>query len=317
MAQLLEALSSSSEVGESAEASSGSASSLLDSWSTTRNAREHDRRHDDAPRPDDEEKKGRRDALRAIPLTGMSAFDPVPEGRVLERPAVGAWRLLHVYFVLLLETLGLRRFDRVARARMRSERLVVHGAVPTGGVVLAANHYPDRGCFGVVSAILEASARPSDFEIVIGERRLRSPRWFVRPIIAAFRALVTRWSNLLIRIPTGNDTPKVDALRAFRERAKDRCVLVFPEGRMRRAFEPVRRGAGRWLQSLPCPTVPVAVFRTDDAWHVHFGEPIPWTRDRALADAQLGLSIASLLPRELAPSWADTLEHWRLAHQVA
>ncbi len=311
MAELLEALSSSSQVGESVEASS-SASSSLDSSSASRDARRNDPAD---PRKD----QGAAETLRAIPFPGFSASARDSDGHVVERPRVGLACLMRVYFVLLLETLGRRRFARIASARMRAERLVVHGSVPRGGVVLAANHYPDRGCLGVVSAVLEASARTDDFDIVVGDnaRTRDKARWVLRPIVAATRWVIARWTNLLVRVPTGNGTPRIDALRAWRRRAAERCLLVFPEGRMRQVFEPVRPGAGRWLRSLGCPTVPVAVFRTDGAWHVHFGSPIAWTTDRSLADAQLGLSIASMLPRELARGWEDVLGGWQRAHRAA
>lgn len=314
MADLLEALSSSSQVGESAEASS-SASSSFDSSSASRNAP-----RDDRPDPRNRQ-NGADNHLRAIPLSGFDhGARDLADGAVVDRPRATVLQLLRVYLVLALETLGRRRFARVAQSRMRAERLVVHGVVPReGGVVLAANHYPDRGCLGVVSAVLAASRRSMDFDIVVGDngRAGARGRWVMRPLVAVVRWVIRRWDSLLVRVPTGNDAPRIEALRSFRRRAAERCLLVFPEGRMRRVFAPVRPGAGRWLRSLECPTVPVAVFRTDDAWHVHFGAPIAWTEERKLADEQLGLSIASMLPRELARGWEDVLDGWRVAHQRA
>lgn len=319
MAELLEALSSSSQVGESVEASS-SVSSSVDSSSASRNAP-----RDDLPDPR-KRQDGSDSHLRSIPFSGFArGARDLRDGAVIDRPRATVLQLLRVYLLLVLETLGRRRFARVAEARMRAEKLVVHGAVPReGGVVLAANHYPDRGCLGVVSAVLQASNRSSDFDIVVGDNRARpgarpgaKTGWPMRPIVALLRWVIGRWDGLLVRVPTGNGAPRIDALRAWRRRATDRCLLVFPEGRMRQVFAPVRPGAGRWLRSLECPTVPVAVFRTDDAWHVHFGAPIAWTTDRSLADQQLGLSIASMLPRELSKGWEDVLDGWRVAHQAA
>lgn len=310
MAELLEALSSSSQVGEVSDASS-SASSLSDSWSASSGA-------DSRPERRAPDKRGSVDDLRAIPFASMGA---APESRALvTRRSLGVLAYARLYVVLLLETLGRRRFERVARQRMRGERLVVHGTIPEGGVVLAANHYPDAGCLGVVSALLTASARHADFAIVAGDntadpKRTRSA--VLRPIVLLLRAALARWRGLLLRVPTGNASPRIDALRAFREGAKERCVLVFPEGRVHRALGPIRAGAGRFLRSIESPTIPVAVYRTDDAWHVRFGAPIAWTRDRTLADQQLGLSIAALLPRELATGWRDLLDGWRTAHGVS
>lgn len=324
MAELLEALSSSSETVEFAESSS-SVSSMSDSSSASRSLP-----RDDVP---DDERKRRRStaALRSIPLTAPARTAGPRTSGVLPRARAGFFHAISVYVVLILETLGRRRFARVAEARMAGEKLVVEGQIPRqGGVVLAANHYPDAGCLGVVSAILEASRRGDDFEIVVGERA-RRPRGrlallalLARPVVAVFRWMIARWSSspgaggegrsLLVRVPTHNASPRVDALRTFRARAEKRCVLVFPEGRMQHDFAPVRPGAGRFLRSLDCPTIPVAVYRTEDAWHVHFGAPIRWTDDRALADQQLGLSIASLLPRELGRGWRKLLSRWRRAH---
>lgn len=312
MAELLEGLSSSSETIEFAESSS-SVSSMSDSSSASRSLP-----RDDVPQKERERRRSSA-ALRSIPLA--PPVRTAGSSSVLPRARAGLLKAISVYLVLMLETLGRRRFSRVADARMSGEKLVVEGEIPReGGVVLAANHYPDAGCLGVVSAILEASRRRDDFEIVVGERT-RGPRvrlaplaLLARPVVAGFRWMIARWSSLLVRVPTHNAHPRVDALRAFRARAERRCVLVFPEGRMQRDFAPVRPGAGRFLRSLDCPTIPVAVFRTEDAWHVHFGAPIRWTDDRTLADQQLGLSIASLLPRELGRGWRRLLSRWRRAH---
>lgn len=312
MAEIFEAFSSSSEVAEIAESSS-SASSMLDSSSASRQLP-----RDDVP---ENERKRRRSsaALRSIPLPSTARV-PRARAEVVDRARAGVLKTLLVYAVLLLETLGRRRFARVAATRMRAERLVVEGEVPReGGVVLAANHYPDAGCLGVVSAILEASRRRHDFDIVVGERAARPEArlaWPMRAARALVRTLAKRWSRLLVRVPTHNASPRVDALRAFRSRAEERCVLVFPEGQMQHDFAAVRPGAGRFLRALDCPTVPVAVYRTEDAWHVRFGEPIRWAGDRTLADQQLGLSIAGLLPAELSRGWRSLLVRWRRAHRA-
>src|SRR5262249_32838586 len=59
---------------------------------------------------------------------------------------------------------------------------------------------------------------------------------------------------------------------------------------------------------------PVGVWWHQDRWHVRFGKPIEWSSRTELRDVQLGLSIASLLPSEIASSWQEDLCRWRSAH---
>ena len=79
----------------------------------------------------------------------------------------------------------------------------------------------------------------------------------------------------------------------------------------------MRPGVGRWLRGLGVPAVPVAVWWGGDRWNVAFGAPLVWSGRRDLLDLQLGLAMAELLPRELAPTWSGVLEQWRAAHAAA
>jgi hypothetical protein len=79
-------------------------------------------------------------------------------------------------------------------------------------------------------------------------------------------------------------------------------------------FNAIREGSGRWLASFDVPTIPVGVWWRDDKWHVHYGKSIDWARRSDLRDLQLGLSIATLLPAEIAAAWQEDLNRWRSAH---
>jgi hypothetical protein len=117
-----------------------------------------------------------------------------------------------------------------------------------------------------------------------------------------------RWSKNLVHIPMAGNKMSARALLEWRKKAGNKPSLVFPEGIARRYFSDVRENSGTWLSTMPSPTIPVAVWYEQGAWHVYFGKPISWDADRALHDLQLALHIARLLPTELlSTQWQEFL----------
>jgi len=223
---------------------------------------------------------------------------------------------------LTVETLGGRRLDRVVAARLGAAPITATGAgdlPPDGPFVFAVNHFRAGLTMGTVSAVISAAAcaRPDvarDTLLIVGGPPRPPTGRLVRVVRRLMSAFWARWSRAVLRVPMAGNGPTLSALRAFREAARERPVLVFPEGRASALFADVRPGAGRWLGSLAVPVVPVGVFRSDDGWTVAFGPPLRWSPRAELRDVQLGLAIASLLPPALAPRWLPLLERWRAAH---
>ncbi len=223
---------------------------------------------------------------------------------------------------LFVETVGDRRFERVIAARLGAAPIVATGTgelPPEGPVVFAVNHFRAGLTMGTVSAVLTAATRgrpgvAREAMLVVGAPPRPATRRLVRLVRALFGVFWARWSHVVVRVPMAGGGPHLAALRAFREAARARPVLVFPEGRAAPLFADIRPGAGRWLGSLGVPIVPVGVFRSDEGWTVTFGPPVRWSPRSDLRDVQLGLAIASLLPRELAPRWGPLLDRWRAAH---
>jgi 1-acyl-sn-glycerol-3-phosphate acyltransferase len=138
----------------------------------------------------------------------------------------------------------------------------------------------------------------------------------VAAVRAVHGAAMRRWDRHLLRVPWQNATASTIALRAWRQTAATRPLLVFPEGRLSVDLEPVRPGAGAWLARGSAPVVPVGVWWDGDAWRVRIGPPIAWSARDDLRDAQLQLSLAAVLPPALTQRWAPALAAWR-AHRAA
>lgn len=238
------------------------------------------------------------------------------------------WALGRLWVALIGETLFRRRLSQIVRWALAGQTLVVRGveAVPTAGpFVLAVNHLQAGSTLGVMAATLGAAARarPGVDDaclLVVGERvapvaRARNRQRRLALWIAD--RIFGRWIRNVVRIPMGNDAPVLTALRAFRRRATEQPVLVFPEGLASREFGQVRPGSGRWLSGLGAPTLPVAVARVEGGWEVAFGPPMVWSRRAELRDLQLGLAIADMLPPRLAPTWQEELRRWHETHANA
>lgn len=198
-------------------------------------------------------------------------------------------------------------------------------AIPTAGsFVLAVNHFHGSWTPYVASAVIAAvgTVRPDAIDstaMVIGKRADTGKK---RPLIArCVRSVVhwilDRWNYNLLTIPLGNQTVAIDSLRTWRRQAKIRPTLVFPEGMASVTFERIRAGSGTFLRALDVPCIPCAVWWHEGKWNVTFGDPIDWSANTELSDLQVGLSIARMLPEELAPTWVPVLERWRRAHDVS
>jgi hypothetical protein len=257
-------------------------------------------------------------ALRPAPPTDPTLARYVP-------PVRRAWRA-RFWLALLGETLGGRRFSGLVRAWSDRAGPVVtlgQGNLPAaGGFVLALNHFGGAQTTDVLLAVgrVLSEVRPgaTDRLFVVSGRRQRRRR---SPLAAISRRGVEwffrRWAASIVRVPLGNPQASSRGLREWRRRLADRSAIVFPEGRAAPYFGRVRAGSGRWLRALGAPTVPVGVWTLDGAWHVRFGPPIDWCADARLADHQLGLNVAALLPADLAPAWQGPLARWRRAHETA
>jgi 1-acyl-sn-glycerol-3-phosphate acyltransferase len=242
------------------------------------------------------------------------------------QPPTPFWRRLRFWSALIGETLTGRDVVRLARLRLQpGQPAVVEGRARLprdGGFVLAINHFQSRRTLDVLAAVVlaVAASRPDLAErcvIVVG-RRADRPRATRHPIARFLRRLNAfvrrRWTPHLLPIPWRNDTPSIGALRAWRRRLSEQPALVFPEGEPNLCFGQIRPGAGRWLATLPAPTLPVAVWWADGAWRVRFGGPVRWSHRAELHDLQIGLAIADLLPDDLTGGWRGNLARWRALH---
>ncbi len=212
------------------------------------------------------------------------------------------------------------------RCQIGKPEVEVCGAenVPTDGAfTFAVNHFKNGQSLGVVSAVLASASkrRPElkdNYLLVVGQRV--SARAVAHPFVSAVsrriaRWICSRWQKNLLHIPIGNDRPSIDYLRAWRKRVRQQPCILFPEGKADMQFDAVRNGCGRWLASFGVPIIPVGVWWHGGRWQVRFGKSIKWTRRSELRDLQLGLSIASLLPAEIASDWQEDLTRWRAAHE--
>lgn len=226
------------------------------------------------------------------------------------------------------QTFGRR--DILALCDLMRDKYQVRGLefVPADGVfTLAVNHTLVRWTPHLLSTIHQAvqARRPDlarDWLVIVGYREadLQKVNPVVRYLIPKIRRVHTwifqRWSHNVLRLPTGNERVSLEALRSWKNRAQLQPTLVFPEGRGRDKFGPIRPGAGRWLAKLAVPVLPVSVWWDDEAqlWQLIFGPPIEWSANPQLHDLQIGLEIAEWLPPELAPEWQDFLRLWQEAN---
>jgi hypothetical protein len=227
---------------------------------------------------------------------------------------------------MVKETVTERRLSRLVTMRLGHDvgvRCTGDTYLPhTGSYVLAVNHCRSGPTLDVVAAVLMAleRARPGivDTMLLVSGRRIRGRlhRRFppTRLVSLAVNYAFRRWERNATRIPLGNTTTSIRALRAWKSRAQRQPVLVFPEGKARVQFGALRPGAGRWLASLGRPTLPVGIWWQQNTWHVEIGAPLVWSHRRELHDVQLGLAMAALLPEEQAPFWEEPLARWRAAH---
>ncbi|HEX2913074.1 MAG TPA: 1-acyl-sn-glycerol-3-phosphate acyltransferase [Chloroflexia bacterium] len=240
------------------------------------------------------------------------------------KPPIGRW--LYFWFGFLLETLTKRRLARLVKLRLGKTPLSppqgLEKLPATGTFVLAANHFSGWPVIDVIPAILTAANRQrpdlaDDYLIIVGRRE---PRRSNPPLPARLSRKVinfafARWSKNVIRLPLDNRQVSIKFLREWRTRVQKQPVLVFPEGKARLEFGPVRAGVGRWFSNLDVPVVPVGIWWHENTWHVRIGPAIEWSSRNELHDFQLGLAIANLLPPELATRWQKALNEWRATHQ--
>lgn len=192
-----------------------------------------------------------------------------------------------------------------------------------GSFVLVVNHFHGAWTPFVTAAVLAALKRRradvvDDLAMVVGQRAdTKKKRFFVaRWVRSIVMWVLERWQHNVLRIPLGNSNVSIDQLRTWRRVATARPSLVFPEGLASITFEKVRPGAGQFVRALGVPVVPCAVWYHQGQWHVEFDAPIAWAKSPELSDLQVGLSIARLLPADLAPTWQGLLERWNRAHDA-
>ena len=195
--------------------------------------------------------------------------------------------------------------------------------LPGEGVfVLAVNHFSGGMSLGVIAALLETvNIRRPDlrdkYMLVVGKNvhsNKRGDTKLFKVVQGIARWLYQRWAGSVIHIPTGNCQPSIASLRKWRLMAQHQPIIVFPEGKTSLRFGDIRKGASRWLSSFQIPTVPVGVWWYENRWCIRFGKQLEWSRRSDLRDIQLGLSIAVLLPADLACTWQHDLKRWRQAH---
>ena len=240
---------------------------------------------------------------------------------------IGWWRWLVFWSVFVFETLTSRRLSRLVAARAGQPGSAdcngLENLPATGYFVLAVNHYRGFLTLDVIAAVLSAAnlVRPDlvDNYLLITGRRAHTkpqPRLPARLVRRTVDFAIRRWANHVTQIALGNSTASIQALRDWYKRVQQQAVLVFPEGKARLQFGPVRTGVGRWLTTLHTPIVPVGVWWCEGSWHLRFGPPLRWSHRPELRDVQLGLAIATLLPPALAPDWQAALAQWQAAHQL-
>jgi len=234
-------------------------------------------------------------------------------------------QLLSFSVLFVTETLGRRRISRLMQCRIGRPNVHVSGIenLPnSGSFTLATNHFRAGLSIAVISALITATLkqRPDlkdDFLLVVGNRvnsNLNPDRISVKLTRRILKWLRSRWANSILHIPIGNERPSISFLREWRIRCQRQPVIIFPEGEGSLQFKPVRQGAGRWLSSFPAPTIPVGVWWHKNIWHVRFGPAMEWSTRSELRDVQLGLSIAALLPKDIAAAWQEDLQRWKSAH---
>jgi 1-acyl-sn-glycerol-3-phosphate acyltransferase len=197
--------------------------------------------------------------------------------------------------------------------------------LPKQGVfILAINHYRGSLTLDVIASVLTSAnqARPDladSYVIVSGKRaprrtKLMLPAHFLRKIVEwVFR----RWAQHHAQVMLSSANVSIKALRTWRTRIQQQPVLVFPEGKANLQFKQIRPGAGRWLAALSVPVIPVGVWWYAGTWQLRFGPPLHWSHRQELLDFQLGLTMAALLPPELAPDWQTALTDWQTAHNIS
>jgi 1-acyl-sn-glycerol-3-phosphate acyltransferase len=239
------------------------------------------------------------------------------------------WRVALFWIWYTIATVIYPRFSSlVCLRRFADKPIQVEGLenLPiSGSFVLAANHYRGAITLDVIAAILATvkQVRPEvleEFILVVGQRaskRKKKPPIPARLTKKLINYSYRRWSKNVIRVALGNERASIKALREWKMRVKQHPALVFPEGKARLVFGNIRPGAGRWLNSLGLPIIPVGVWWYNGGWHVRIGKPIKWSVRPELFEAQLGLNIAALLPKELTGQWSSKLKIWQEVHRVA
>jgi 1-acyl-sn-glycerol-3-phosphate acyltransferase len=238
------------------------------------------------------------------------------------------YRRLIFWLVFVVETLRHRRLSRLIKARLgRGWQAQIEGLenLPKQGVfILAVNHYRGSLTLDVLASVLASAnqVRPdlaNNYVVVSGRRTPRRakpilPARFLRKIVEwVFR----RWAQHHTQIMLSSANVSIKALRNWRTRVQQQPVLVFPEGKASLQFKQIRPSAGRWLAALPVPVVPVGIWWYAGIWQLRFGPPLNWSHRQELRDFQLGLTIANLLPADLAPDWQLALTDWRAAHNIS
>lgn len=232
--------------------------------------------------------------------------------------------LLALGLSFVFESVTSRSLSRLVRRKVAGQSIRVSGLgnLPETGVfVLAANHSRSGMTIGLAAAVMTAAghARPDlddAYMLVAGQRARREQVASVmaRTARSIGERLRRLWARHLLVVLMENDRPDIKSLREWRRRCRLQPSVVFPEGKAGHEFCPVRQGCGKWLASLPVPTVPVGAWWFESAWHIRFGRPIEWSRRADLHDLQLGLTIASLLPADLTSDWQECLQRWQIAH---
>lgn len=192
----------------------------------------------------------------------------------------------------------------------------LHNLPQQGSFVLAVNHFGGAGTMRVLALILQSmQERRADAvdELLIVTGRRQSIDVSARGLRSLMRKLVGwgfgRWRENVLRISLddGGQSQSVASLRQWRKLAACKPSLVFPEGQARLTFGEIRHGAGLFLRSLDVPVIPVAAYFADGQWTIAFGKQVRWCKRLELSDAQIGLSIARLLPAPLTPVWNKAL----------
>ncbi len=254
-------------------------------------------------------------AVTAMVIEGADSGDTY--GHDAYRSRVNVFYHLLAWCKLILVTLLARpRFSHLlgvftlGAAPVRVEGL--HNLPQQGSFALAVNHFGGAGTMRVLALLLQTmqKRRPDAVdELLIVTGRRQSSDASARGLRAVLRKLVGwgfgRWRENVVRISLdeGSQSQSVASLRHWRKLAESKPSLVFPEGQARLIFGEIRHGAGLFLRSLSVPVIPVGVYFAHGQWTIAFGEPVRWCKRQELSDAQIGLSIARLLPKALTPIW--------------